>query len=95
MDVNSEGKGKARPVTGHEVPEGENRYSSTLSLTSALDVVGDQRHAPAALPPEKTPYTLYRRLGVSQGPSGVVRKISHPPGVDRRTVQPVASRYTY
>ena len=30
------------------------RYSSTLSLTSALDVVGGQRHAPAALPPVKT-----------------------------------------
>jgi hypothetical protein len=31
------GKGKARPRTGHEGPEGEKRYSSTLSLTSALD----------------------------------------------------------
>jgi len=29
-------------------------YSSTISLTSALDGVGGQRHAPAALPPEKT-----------------------------------------
>ena len=28
-------------------------YSSTLSLTSALDGVGGQRHAPAALPPGK------------------------------------------
>ena len=28
-------------------------YSSTLSLTSALDWVGDQRHAPAALPRER------------------------------------------
>ena len=26
-------------------PEGEYKYSSTLSLTSALDGVGDQRHA--------------------------------------------------
>jgi hypothetical protein len=25
------------PITGHEGPEGEKRYSSTLSLTSALD----------------------------------------------------------
>jgi hypothetical protein len=30
------GKGKVHPRTGHEVPEGELRYSSTLSLTSAL-----------------------------------------------------------
>jgi hypothetical protein len=30
-------------------------YRSTLSLTSSLDGVGDQRHAPATLPPGKTP----------------------------------------
>jgi hypothetical protein len=28
-------------------------YSSTLFLTSALDGVGGQRHAPARLPPER------------------------------------------
>ena len=28
--------------------------------------VGVQRHAPAALPPEKTRYTLYRGLGGAQ-----------------------------
>jgi hypothetical protein len=32
-------KGKGHPRTGHEGPEGEQSYSSTLSLTSALDVV--------------------------------------------------------
>jgi len=55
---------------------------------------GWQSHAPAALPPGKTRYPLYRRLGESQGRSGRVRKISTPPGFDPRTVQPVASRYT-
>jgi len=30
--------------------------------------VGGQRHAPAALPPGKTRYPLYRRLGGPQGP---------------------------
>ena len=71
-------------------------YSSTLSLTSALDGgVGGQRNAPAALPPGKTRYPLYRRLGGSQGRSGRLRKISPPPGFDPRTVQPVASRHTY
>ena len=34
-------------------PEEEYRYSSTLSLTSAIDGVGGQRHAPAAAPPGK------------------------------------------
>jgi hypothetical protein len=38
------GKGKAHPITGHEGPEGEQRYSSTLSLTSSLD--GDGWSAP-------------------------------------------------
>jgi len=57
-------------------------------------VVGDQRHAPAALPSEKIRYPLYRRLGGPQGSSGRVQKISPPPEFDPRTVQPVASRYT-
>ena len=57
-------------------------------------VVAGQHHAPAALPPGKTRYPLYRRLGGSQGRSGRVRKISPPQGFDPRTVQPVASRYT-
>jgi hypothetical protein len=51
-------------------------------------------HAPAALPPGKTRYPLYRRLGGPQSRSGRVRKISPPPGFDPQTVQPVASRYT-
>jgi len=47
--------------------------------------VGDQRHVPAALPPEKTRYPLYRRLDGQQGRSGRLRKISSPPGFDPRT----------
>jgi hypothetical protein len=42
--------------------------------------MGGQHHAPAALPPGKTRYPLYRRLGGPQGRSGRVRKISRPPG---------------
>ena len=38
--------------------------------------VGGQRHAPVALPPGKTRYPLYGRLGALQGRSGQVRKIS-------------------
>ena len=56
--------------------------------------VGGQRHAPAALPPGKTRYPLYRRMGGPESQSGRVRKILTPPGFDPRTVQPVASRYT-
>ena len=43
----------------------------------------------------KTRYPLYRSLGGPQGRSGQVRKISPPPGIVPRTVQPVAIRYTY
>ena len=46
-----------------------------------------------SLPPAKTRYPLYRRLGGPQGRSGQVRKMSPPPGFDPRAVQPVASRY--
>jgi hypothetical protein len=41
-------KGNVHPVTDHEGPEGEYRYSSTLPSTSALDGMCGQRHAPAA-----------------------------------------------
>jgi len=47
-----------------------------------------------SLPPGKTRYPLYRRLGGHQGRSGQVQKISPPPGFDPSTVQPVASHYT-
>ena len=53
-----------------------------------------QRHTPAALPPEKTRYPLYRRLGGLQSRCGRAQKLSPSPGFDLRTVQPVASRYT-
>ena len=45
-------------------------YSSTPPSTSALDGGGGggQRHAPAALPPGKNRYPLYRRLGGAPGP---------------------------
>jgi len=42
-------KVKFHPRTGHEGPERKERYSSTLSVTSAVDGVGGQLQAPAAL----------------------------------------------
>jgi hypothetical protein len=56
--------------------------------------LGGQRHAPATLSPGKIRYPLYRRLGVPQGKSGMVRKNSPPPRFNPWTVQPVASFYT-
>ena len=64
-------------------------------MTTALE--GDEGSASRpgrSLPPRKTRYPLYRRLGGPKGRSGQVRKISPPPGFDPRIVQPVANRYT-
>ena len=83
-----------QPITCHEGKACEQKCSSTLSLTSALDGGDGQRHAPTALSQGKTRYPLYRKLGGPQGRSGRVRKISLPPGFDPRTAQPVASRYS-
>ena len=77
------GKGKFHPRTGHEDPEGAQRYSSTHFLTSVLDGVGGQCHAPATLLPGRRPITH------GTGQSGQVRKILPPQGFDSQTVQPV------
>ena len=67
-------KGKVRPITGHEGPEGEQRYSSALSLTLTP--------RPGHFTPGKeTRYPSCRRLDGSQGRSGRMRKISPPTGM--------------
>jgi hypothetical protein len=86
------GKGTVRPRTGHEDREVQWSYGSTLSLTSATGGVDGQRQPTS--PQGKTGFPLYRSLAEPQGQSGLVRKISPPPGFDPRTIQPVASRYT-
>jgi len=64
-------------------------------MTTALEGGEGPASRPGrSLPPGKTRYPLYRRLGEPQGRSGQVRKISPPPEFERRNVQPVASRYT-
>jgi hypothetical protein len=71
------------------------RYSSTLSLTPALDEGVWSTPRPDRFTAEKeTQYPLYRRLGGPHGWSGRVWIISPPPAFNPRTVQPVVSRYT-
>ena len=83
------------PVIGHKGPWGEQRYSSTLFLTSALEGGDGSALRPGrSLPPGKNRYPLYRRMSGPQNRSGQVLKISPPPGFGPRTVQPVGSRYT-
>jgi hypothetical protein len=69
-------------------------YRSTFSLISALNGVDGQRHAPAALPPGKIRYALYRRLGWAPGPVWTDAENFTLPGFDPRTVQPLLQRYT-
>jgi len=45
------------------------------------------------LPPEKTRYPFYSRLGWPKGRSGGAKKLV-PTGIRSRTVQPAVSRYT-
>ena len=72
---------KVHPRKGHEGLERDYMYSSTLSLTSALDVSGWSKPLPGrTLPPGNTRYPLYIRLGGSQGRSEQVREISPPTG---------------
>jgi hypothetical protein len=56
--------------------------------------VGDQHHTSAALPPGKTRYPLYRRLGGRRAGLDVCEKSRPPPGFDPWTIQPIVSRYT-
>jgi hypothetical protein len=87
-------KVNGHPITSLEGPEGEYRYSSTHSQRRHHKTMGGQHHTLAALPPVKTRYQLYRRLGRPQRWSGCVQKILPPLGFDPQTVQPKASRYT-
>jgi hypothetical protein len=93
MSWQQQAKGKGHPRTGHKGPEGEQRYISTLSLTSALDGCGWSTPRPSCFTPGKTWYPLYGRLSGPQGRPGTVRNILPPPVFHPQTVQPVASRY--
>ena len=69
---------------------GEQKNSSTLSLTSELDGGGWSTPGPGRFEAGKnTRYPLYRTLGGHQGLSGQVRKIWPPPVFDPQAVHPL------
>ena len=54
-----------------------------------------QRHAPAALYPVKDPVPIVQEAGWAPGPVRTgAENLALTAGIDPRTVQPVASRYT-
>jgi len=71
-------EGNVYPRTGQEGPEGEYKYSSTLSLTSTLYAGGLSTPCPGRYVPGNR---MYRMLGGPHGQSGRVRKNSPPTGV--------------
>jgi len=56
--------------------------------------MGGQRYAPSTLTPGD-PVPILQEVGWAPEGLGQVRKISLPPGIDHRTVKPVASPYNY
>ena len=78
-----------------EAMKAQRGSTGIISLTSASDGVGGQRHAPAALPPGKeNRYPFYRRLFGRQGRSGRARKIPPPTGT-RSPDRPARNKSLY
>jgi hypothetical protein len=98
--IHTEVKVKCTPVQALRLCTGRMAYRGSRGIALLFLDHGIRRGEGSAsrpsrcLPPGKTRYPLYKRLGGSQGRSGQVQKISPPPGFDPRTVQPIASHYT-
>jgi hypothetical protein len=91
-------KSKSHPITYHWRQRGAVEVYLYSFLTSALDGDGWSTPRPGRFTYRKEiRYPLYGNLGGPQGLSGRMRQeenMSHPPGFEPRTVQPVAGRYT-
>ena len=89
--LHCKGKGKVHPRTGHEGPEGEQMYSSTLSLTLTLDGAEWSTPCPGHLIPQASPGT--HCIGGWVGSRVSLNRCgkSRPsPGFDSLIIQPVA-----
>jgi hypothetical protein len=88
-------KVKVHPTTGHEGPKEEQKYSSTISLTSALDEGGGSAPRPCRFTPGKNPVPIVQEAGwAPRGRSGRVRKTSPPTGI-RSPYRPARSESLY
>jgi hypothetical protein len=84
---------KCDPVTGPVWPRGWVEVYLYSSMTTALEGGEWSAARPGrTLPPVKTRYPFYRRLGGAQGRCGRAENLV-PTGIRSRTVQPVVSRY--
>jgi hypothetical protein len=87
------GTGKVHPITGHEGPEREQSYSSTFSLTSALNGVGGQRQ-PRPFSPKKDPAPIVQQAGWVAGPVRIGALNLTPTGI-RSPDRPARSESLY
>ena len=79
--ANRKSKGTVHPRTGHEGPEGEKRYGSTLSLTSALDKGGWSMPHLCHFTPRKDSVPTVQEAGWVLGPDWMVVENLAPTGI--------------
>jgi hypothetical protein len=85
---------KVRPVTGHEHPDGEYRYSCILSLTLALDWGGSLIRRPGLFTvSERDPEPMVQKARWAPRPVWKGAEILASTRIRSRTFQPIASRY--
>jgi hypothetical protein len=87
-------KGKVHPRTGHDGPERENRYSSTLSLTSALDGGGWSTPRPGRFTPGNVSVPVVQEAGWALGPVWTGAENLAPTGI-RSPDSPARSESLY
>ena len=86
-------KGKGQTRTGHEGPEGEQMYSSTLPSTSALD--GEwSAPRPGRFTPAKDPVPIVQEAGWAPGPVWTGAENLAPTGI-RSPDRPAGSESLY
>ena len=86
---------EVHPRTGHEGPEGEQRYSSTLSLTSALDGGGWPMSSPGRFTPGKEdPVPIVQEVRWVPGPVWTGAENLAPTGI-QSPVCPARSESLY
>ena len=84
-------KSKVHPITGHEGPEGLYRFSSTLSLTLALDGGEWSAARPGCFTPGKDPVPKVQEAGWAPGPVWTGAENLVPTGI-RSTDLPARSQ---
>ena len=94
MEALRTSQGKVLPRTGHEGPEGEQMYSSTLPSTSALDGGGWSTPPLDRFTPGKDPVAIVQETGWVRGPVWTGAGNLAPTGI-RSSNRPARSESLY